>query len=211
MLNDSLTKGQSGIFKFDPSTSPLAHPTMNIHQLSVTYSPTEDRLLLRINTTTQEEIQVWLTRRMTMNLMPHLPKVAAEQLALSAPVQTPLLTEQDKQVFADFKQHEHIRQADFSQPYQESEKKLLEQALVLTDLQMKPQADGMTLLVLQDRKTQGSEVRSLELRLKPHLIHGLLHLIQEVWPKTGWGDLASAPSNAHPALPSAPVPGSFLN
>lgn len=95
---------------------------MNIHQLSVTYSPTEDRLLLRINTTTQEEIQVWLTRRMTMNLMPHLPKIAAEQLALSAPVQTPLLTEQDKQVFADFKQHEHIRQADFCNPTKRAKK-----------------------------------------------------------------------------------------
>lgn len=184
---------------------------MNIHQLSLTYSPNEDRLLLRINTTTQEEIHVWLTRRMTMNLMPHLPKIAADQLALRAPVQTPLLTEQDKQVFADFKQHEYIREADFSRPYQEGEKKLLDQALVLTDLQIKTLPEGMTLLVLQDRKTPESDVRSLELRLEPQLLHGLLHLIQEVWPKTGWSEVASAPSTAQATLTAVPGPGSFLN
>ena len=47
---------------------------MNIHQLSVTYDPLEDRVLLRVNTTTQEEVRVWLTRRMLTQMLPHLPR-----------------------------------------------------------------------------------------------------------------------------------------
>ena len=35
---------------------------MNIHQLSVTYDPLEDRVLLRVNTTTQEEVDRKSTR-----------------------------------------------------------------------------------------------------------------------------------------------------
>ena len=181
---------------------------MNIHQLSVSYTPSEDRLLLRINTTTQEEIQVWLTRRMTVNLMPHLPRIAAEQLALSAPMETPLLTEQDKSMFASFMQQEHIHQSDFSTPYQAGQRMLLEQPMVLTDLKMTPQPDGMTLVVLQERTGGDRPSRNLELRLKPHLIHGLLHLIQEIWPKTGWADAVRIepthlPETGMPAGPKA--------
>ena len=36
---------------------------MNIHQLSVTYLPEQDRILARVNTTAGEEMRLWLTRR----------------------------------------------------------------------------------------------------------------------------------------------------
>jgi hypothetical protein len=172
---------------------------MNIHQLSVSYDPLEDRILWRINTTSQQEIEVWLTRRMTANLMPHLPQVAAEQLALSAPIETPLLTEQDKRVFADFKQQESLHQSDFSTPYKVGQTKLLEGGpLVLTDVQIRVQPDGMTLVLLQERERTDQPGRTLELRLKPHLIHGWMHLLQEVWPKTGWSEPPALPGNVQP-------------
>lgn len=56
---------------------------MKIHQLTVHYDPSEDRLLLRIGTTDQTEIQAWLTRRMTLKLAPALPKVLANQITLT--------------------------------------------------------------------------------------------------------------------------------
>ena len=49
---------------------------MNIHQLSVSFDPLQDRVLLRVNTTTREELQVWLTRRMVSHVLPILLNIA---------------------------------------------------------------------------------------------------------------------------------------
>ena len=185
---------------------------MNIHQLSVTYDPLEDRVLLRVNTTTQEEIRVWLTRRMLANLMPHLPRVASEQLAMAAPAHMPLLTEQDKQVFADIKQQEHLHKSDFSTPFQTGETMLMNgDALLLTDLKMVPQTDGMALMVLEERAREGRSARLMELRMKVELLHGLKHLLQEVWSQTGWtAPQVVGTANPHMTL-DAPPAGQLLN
>ena len=45
---------------------------MNIHQMSVNYAERDDRLLLRVNTQDGQEFRLWLTRRMTGRLLPHL-------------------------------------------------------------------------------------------------------------------------------------------
>ena len=185
---------------------------MNIHQLSVTYDPMEDRVLMRVNTTTQEEIRVWLTRRMLANLMPHLPRVASEQLAMAAPAHMPLLTEQDKQVFADIKQVEHLGQSDFSTPFQAGEKILMEgNGLLLTDLKIVPQTDGLTLMVFQERGREGRPGRVMELRMKVELIHGLTHLLQEIWPQTGWPDPQIGGAANPPLSAVTPPAGQLLN
>ena len=185
---------------------------MNIHQLSVTYDPLEDRVLLRVNTTTQEEVRVWLTRRMLTQMLPHLPRVASEQLALAAPVQTALLTEQDKQTFADIKQQEHLHKSDFSTPFQTGETMLMNgDALLLTDLKMVPQTDGMALMVLEERAREGRSARLMELRMKVELLHGLKHLLQEVWSQTGWtAPQVVGTANPHMTL-DAPPTGQLLN
>ena len=41
---------------------------MQIHQMSVTYLPEQDRILMRINTTEGEEMRMWLTRRLMVGL-----------------------------------------------------------------------------------------------------------------------------------------------
>ena len=53
---------------------------MNIHQLSVTYLPEEDRILARINTTAGEEMRLWLTRRLMLGLWPLLSKLMTGHL-----------------------------------------------------------------------------------------------------------------------------------
>ena len=45
---------------------------MNIHQLNVSHNDRQDRLLLRVNTQTAEEFRFWLTRRLTLRLLPAL-------------------------------------------------------------------------------------------------------------------------------------------
>jgi hypothetical protein len=54
---------------------------MNIHQVSVTYLPEQDRFLARISSREGEELRLWLTRRLLLPLMPVLTKTATEQLA----------------------------------------------------------------------------------------------------------------------------------
>ena len=54
---------------------------MNIHQLSVNYIQEHDRILVRINTTASEELRLWFTRRLTLNLLPMVQKIVAEWIA----------------------------------------------------------------------------------------------------------------------------------
>ena len=53
---------------------------MQIHQMSVTYLPEQDRILLRINTTEGEETRMWLTRRLMVGLWPLLTKLLTDHL-----------------------------------------------------------------------------------------------------------------------------------
>lgn len=48
--------------------------TDKLHQMNITYVPTEDRLLLRISTMQGDEFRIWLTRRYTSLLFNVLNK-----------------------------------------------------------------------------------------------------------------------------------------
>lgn len=48
--------------------------TDKLHQMNITYVPTEDRLLLRISTMQGDEFRIWLTRRYTSLLFKVLNK-----------------------------------------------------------------------------------------------------------------------------------------
>ena len=47
-------------------------PMTAINQLQMSYSPEEDRVLLRLNTTSAEEFRFWLTRRYCQLMVPAL-------------------------------------------------------------------------------------------------------------------------------------------
>ena len=57
--------------------------TQQLHQISVSYSSEEDRLLLIIKTHNQEEYRIWLTRRYTQMLLSILRKIMHEFGGLS--------------------------------------------------------------------------------------------------------------------------------
>ena len=50
---------------------------MNIYQVCINYVNEEDRLLARINTREGQELRFWLTRRLSLAVMPLLEQVAA--------------------------------------------------------------------------------------------------------------------------------------
>ena len=57
---------------------------MQVHQFQVSYVAEQDRLLVRMNSTAGDEQGLWLTRRLMLDLFPHLDK-AVHELSLSDP------------------------------------------------------------------------------------------------------------------------------
>ena len=186
---------------------------MKIHQLGVTFDPVQDRLLLRINTSDRQELEVWLTRRITTRWVQALSKLIVDQLASNVHFQTTLLNAQDKQMYADFKIQEQWGKSDFKTPYQRGTHRLLpEGPLLLTDLQMMDSPEGLTLIRLQEREHEYGVARSMEIQLNPELLTGLLHLLQELWPTTGWSEMPSSESLQTTDLAITPAsPGRLLN
>ncbi len=45
---------------------------MQMKQVNISYAPIEDRLLLRINTTDEAELRLWITRSVAIKMMPDL-------------------------------------------------------------------------------------------------------------------------------------------
>ena len=60
---------------------------MQIHQLNIQYQADQDRVLARINTSAGTELRLWLTRRLTLGLLPILRRVESEQLQKSLAAQ----------------------------------------------------------------------------------------------------------------------------
>ena len=77
---------------------------MKVHQLSVTYLREQDRLLVRINTSDAEELRLWFTRRLMLELWPMMHKVLTDQLvSLESSVTSGLAADEDmKQMLADW-------------------------------------------------------------------------------------------------------------
>jgi hypothetical protein len=56
---------------------------MNIHQMSVQYDERQDRLALRVSNQDNQEFRLWLTRAMTLRLLPHLQASVVQLEAVS--------------------------------------------------------------------------------------------------------------------------------
>ncbi|MEP1028816.1 MAG: hypothetical protein ABJI62_03900, partial [Alphaproteobacteria bacterium] len=57
--------------------------TKRLHQMTVTYVPTEDRMMLRIATSEKTEYRLWLTRRFIAAMWPALGGQLAQTADLS--------------------------------------------------------------------------------------------------------------------------------
>ncbi len=182
---------------------------MHIHQLSLNHDVLQDRLLLRINTTAQEELRVWLTRRLSLGLQPHLERLGTDIMAPQASVQTPVLNEHTRQMLAEFKQQENLGKADFSTPYNEAGTLPLgPEPLLITDVQMSPQTDGTILLSFQE-KLGPPPHRGFQARVRADLIIGLHHLMRDAIHKANW--LTSSPPVNPDPQPTEPPAGGYLN
>ncbi|HZY19342.1 MAG TPA: hypothetical protein VFE82_12745 [Ramlibacter sp.] len=171
---------------------------MQIHQLSVTYQPEQDRLLLRVNSTAGEEMRLWLTRRLMLGLWPLVSRLQTEQLLKLEAAGTALdsADEELRRMLADFRKEEFLQRADFETPYQDqSTLPLGVDPLLVTDVDATPLPDGRTRLSLNERASVrgGEKPRGFQLELDPRLMQGLLHLLEQALATAQWREPFTAP------------------
>ena len=163
---------------------------MNIHQLSVHHDERQDRLLLRLNTQDQQEFRFWLTRRMTLRLMP-----AIQQSAMRLEAAQPGVAATDaptQHLLTELKRDAFLEKADFATPFDNHATlwPLGAEPLLITDAHLTIQPSGGLEISFED-KSNPTQARSCQLHLQASLVHGLAHLIREVCEKAEWGPVGS--------------------
>lgn len=176
---------------------------MQVHQFSVTYVQEHDRILVRINTTTDEQVRVWLTRRLMLPLWPALNKSMAEHVAhqkgAQGQVQSPMTHSDDltKQMMAEFEREGSIKSSDFRTPFNTAARLLPlgEEPLVVTQLSMTRVANGALRLDFEEKMPGQVKPRGFQVALAPQTLHGFIHLLEKALHASGWlADGATGPA-----------------
>jgi hypothetical protein len=161
---------------------------MNIHQVNVSYVNEQDRFLLRINSSSGEEFRAWLTRRLTLGLLPLLGKKAAEQL--KAQIQPPdpatPLSHQRHQLVENFEKEAAAYKGDFQTPFKEGSAALPlgPEPLLVTEMKITSLADGK--LQIEMLEKLAGRTRDLQMVMDPPLTQGLLRLLAQGLKTSRW-------------------------
>ena len=91
----------------------------SLHQMTMSYSATEDRLLLRVSTTAHDEHQIWLTRRFVKVLWPTLFKGVEKQSLPPETAAAPTTTPQVKRAVMAMQHNEALQKTDMTQQHDE--------------------------------------------------------------------------------------------
>ena len=185
--------------------------TRILHQLTLTYSAEQDRIMLRISTKENNEYQLWLTRRFVRAIWKGLLKAIERDPILSRG----LMPKVKKAVMA-MEHQKSIQDSDFSQKHKtdninatpEIARGLLpkhskgktnltsgEETLLVTGAQVKPVDKNLTRIKL---KTEANTV--IEFSLNKKLLHALCHMMVNSTQKAGW-DLNFAIGDPQVILP----------
>lgn len=178
---------------------------MNIHQLSVNYIQEHDRILVRINTTASEELRLWFTRRLTLNLLPMVQKIVTEWIAKQEAVKSSAISPtaaadaQTQQMLAEFKREESLQQSDFQTPYKAPQSLPLgPEPLLVTELSVTPLQTGQLQMAFTEKLPlengqPSPNPRGFRVALEQKLVHGFVHLLEKAAHNSQW---ITAPSAA---------------
>lgn len=165
---------------------------MKVHQLSVTYLREQDRLLVRINTSDAEELRLWFTRRLMLELWPLLHQMLDDQLIHAESSVTSGAADDDlRQMLADFRKEELLQEADFDTPYDDRQAHLPlgEEPLLVTDLTMSHLTGGMVALEFIENPpgaAADASPRRFRLELDVRLMQGFVHLVDQALTQADW-------------------------
>lgn len=154
--------------------------------MSVQYDERQDRLAMRVSNQQQQEFRLWLTRSMTLRLLPHLQAAVVHLESMDPQVMATDTTAQ--QMLAELKRENFLSQADFSTPFASDTLSLPlgEIPILVTDVQLNLQHGGHLDLLFQDKSGNHASGASFELSLQAALLHGFLHLLEAALKKAQW-------------------------
>lgn len=140
-----------------------------LHQLNISYSKREDRLLLRVNTHSGEEYQVWITRRYAARLLELLTQEMDKQGGVTAVASSPSAKT-------------GLRKGSFEKRFSEPTKLPFgDEAILAHGLKaVKSKAGNLRLSILPER---GS---GLTLNLTKHLLYVFHDLLIQAINTTDW-------------------------
>lgn len=150
----------------------------HLHQMTISFSPQEDRLLLRFGTTGHVEFRLWLTRRIVRQLWEALVKAAE-----SAPDISLQPERRVRRAVMSLRHQAAVQSGDFSQRPDPDAKPhpLNQQPFLVTGIQCSRTAPGKTSLVFN--VDNGNDI---QLSLDEKLIHALCHLLTSGSAKAEW-------------------------
>ena len=189
-----------------------------LHQLTMTYSPEQDRVMLRLGTKKNTEYQLWMTRRFVrimwraiIKIMENDPNLAKDQVPQdkatrdsSAKDQAtkdevpkePIPNEQAPEVkdaIMAMQHQESVQNSDFSQKHAKGNVNLMANtgALLVIGCQVKPVNEDRTRINFKTDKGTG-----IEFFLNKKLLHALCHMIIKSAQRAQWDlDLAVGDPN----------------
>jgi len=162
-----------------------------INQIQMSFNPSEDRILLRMNTTDSTNFQFWLTRRYVKLLWPVLISMLAKDEQISTQQ-----SEQAKQEVLSFQHQEAAQKMDYSQEYQsEAEQEPLgSEPVLLGKISVNQREDGTQILSMHPEIGEG-----VELALNQTLLHSIYKLLQDTVAKADWDiDLTQSLNSTSP-------------
>ena len=193
---------------------------MQIHQLNIQYQADQDRVLARINTNAGTELRLWLTRRMTLGLLPVLRKVENEQLEKSLAAQPDEelgMTAKDpkvREMLSEFKKERTLQQADFKTPYKGPEpRQTAEQPLLVVEVQITPLPNFSARIKFAALPADNTQRREIKMELDQKMMLGLVHLLDKAFSDSRWGETSPAPATpvAPDGAPAIPARPQYLN
>lgn len=164
---------------------------MRLHQIRIDYTPEEDRLLMQLSTSDEQEVRLWLTRRFVKLLWPLMVKLAEE----ASPKIRTQADPEARRALLSMEHEEAMARADFSKPYDDSQRTmpLGTEPLLLARIQTAHDADGQPVIALHPAEGQG-----VTLTLDSVLVHSICRLLQAAVLKSDWDMELKLPGLAPP-------------
>ena len=160
-----------------------------INQIQMSFVPTEDRILLRMNTVDSAGFQFWLTRRYIKLLWPMLLSMLEKDVQIATQQ-----SELAKRAMLSFQQHDVVQNMDYSQDFEsQAAQPLGDEPILLEKIAINDHPGGGQNLCMHPQTGQG-----IELALNQTLLHSICKLLQDTVAKTDW-ELALSHTLSSPA------------
>ncbi|BBB22981.1 conserved hypothetical protein [Abyssogena phaseoliformis symbiont OG214] len=164
---------------------------MQIHQLQMSYSPEEDRIILRVGSTTDEEICLFLTRRLVNDFWTILVPAMKQSEPMLNDMQKTSEIPEVKKIKQEIQHQQIIEKSDYITPFNKGKESPVGQTPMLTTkISINTNDSNMTLFVFSS-----ADGKNINLNLNQELVHNLYELIAKVLPSTNWGLVLEGATN----------------